>query len=116
VIAALTASPIVWDHYLVLLFIPIALLSPSLSAIWLVPVLAGLVPTPHPHSFAQMLFPIALEALVVIRLCRRPKPPILATFPAFSAHTRPNRPKLQGRDENPPIIVHNSSRPPPVAG
>jgi hypothetical protein len=72
VMAALTASPIVWQHYLVLLFIPIALLSPSLSAIWFVPVFTGLVPTPDPHSLPQMLFWIALEALVVVRLCWRP--------------------------------------------
>ena len=27
-VAALSASPIVWDHYMVLLFVPIALVSP----------------------------------------------------------------------------------------
>src|SRR5262249_46326549 len=32
--AALTAAPIVWPHYLVLLFVPIALLSPRFSAAW----------------------------------------------------------------------------------
>jgi hypothetical protein len=33
VIAALTASPIVWDHYMILLLVPIALLSPRLSVL-----------------------------------------------------------------------------------
>lgn len=37
VMAALTASPIVWEHYLLLLFVPIALISPRLSTIWLLP-------------------------------------------------------------------------------
>ena len=30
-------SPIVWVHYLVLLFVPIAIVSPGLSALWLLP-------------------------------------------------------------------------------
>jgi Glycosyltransferase family 87 len=37
VLAALSASPIVWDHYMVLLFVPIALSSPRFSAIWFLP-------------------------------------------------------------------------------
>jgi Glycosyltransferase family 87 len=37
VIAALTSSPIVWEHYMVLLFVPIALVSPELSMWWLLP-------------------------------------------------------------------------------
>jgi hypothetical protein len=37
VLAALTATPIVWEHYMVLLFIPIALASPRLSPAWLIP-------------------------------------------------------------------------------
>jgi hypothetical protein len=47
----------------VLLFIPIALSSPRLSPVWFVPVLAGLIPTPV--GFQQLLFCVALEALVV---------------------------------------------------
>jgi len=35
--AALMTSPIVWVHYLVLLFVPIAIVSPGLSALWLLP-------------------------------------------------------------------------------
>ena len=35
--AALVLSPIVWFHYLLLLFVPIALARPRLSALWLVP-------------------------------------------------------------------------------
>jgi hypothetical protein len=37
VIAALSSTPIVWEHYMVLLFIPIALVAPRLSALWLLP-------------------------------------------------------------------------------
>jgi hypothetical protein len=35
--AALTLSPIVWLHYLVLLYVPIALARPRLSPLWLLP-------------------------------------------------------------------------------
>jgi hypothetical protein len=68
-IAALTASPIVWAHYLVLLFVPIALASPALSAIWFVPLLSGVLADPRTNNLAEMLFWIALEAVVAIHLC-----------------------------------------------
>lgn len=41
VVATLVASPVVWVHYLVLLFVPIALLSPRLSVLWFLPGLAS---------------------------------------------------------------------------
>ncbi|MGP0050879.1 MAG: glycosyltransferase family 87 protein [Solirubrobacteraceae bacterium] len=43
IIAALTGTPIVWEHYMVLLFVPIALVSPRLSRLWLVPVLTPIL-------------------------------------------------------------------------
>ncbi|MGH2889390.1 MAG: glycosyltransferase family 87 protein, partial [Solirubrobacteraceae bacterium] len=43
VIAALTGTPIVWEHYMVLVFIPIAMLSPRVSRLWLVPVVLPIV-------------------------------------------------------------------------
>jgi hypothetical protein len=42
VLAALTATPIVWEHYMVLLFVPIAVLSPRISAAWLLPLVTPL--------------------------------------------------------------------------
>lgn len=84
VMAALTGSPIVWDHYLVLLFVPIALLSPHYSRLWLVP-LAGpvllalsaivfpsssLLAAHSPHNARMAIITLCLEALVVVRLCR----------------------------------------------
>jgi alpha-1,2-mannosyltransferase len=70
VMAALIAAPSIWGHYLVLLFVPIALLSPRLSVIWFVPVLTGEIPTVSPGNSWQMLFWVALQAVVVVRLCR----------------------------------------------
>jgi Glycosyltransferase family 87 len=68
-IAALTASPVVWAHYLVLLFVPIALASPTLSAIWFVPLLSSVLADPRTNNLTEMLFWIALEAAVAIHLC-----------------------------------------------
>jgi hypothetical protein len=84
VMAALTASPIVWDHYLVLLFVPIALLSPSYSQLWLVPLAGpilvatsalvvplGHIPPSHtPHNTRVAIISLCLEAVVMVRLCR----------------------------------------------
>jgi Glycosyltransferase family 87 len=83
VIAALTASPIVWPHYLVLLFVPIALASPTLSSVWFIPLLTALMPTPRANSHLEMFSWIALEAAVAIYLCFSP-----ATKHAGTPHLR----------------------------
>src|ERR1019366_8570537 len=43
ILAALTATPIVWEHYMVLLFVPIAVVSPRFSPAWLIPVCVPLI-------------------------------------------------------------------------
>jgi len=48
VVSALIATPILWNHYLVLLLAPIALLRPRLAPLWLLPLV--LWATPHPES------------------------------------------------------------------
>lgn len=40
--AALVASPLVWEHYYAVLFVPIAIVARQLSLLWFVPYLAGL--------------------------------------------------------------------------
>ncbi len=65
VIAALVASPLVWEHYLLLLFAPIALSAPRLSPVWFIPTLSGLIPTPNVHSPREMLFWLGLQLVVV---------------------------------------------------
>lgn len=44
VVAALAVSPVVWVHYLVLLAVPLALVRPRFSALWLLPIVLWLVP------------------------------------------------------------------------
>jgi len=39
---SLVVTPVLWLHYLVLLFVPIALYRPRLSPLWFVPLLSGL--------------------------------------------------------------------------
>jgi Glycosyltransferase family 87 len=82
-VAALTASPIVWDHYMVLLFVPIALVSPRLSPLWFLPtctpligvILAGLFPTGHaagafnPATVRGAGVWLLVEAVIVVRVC-----------------------------------------------
>jgi hypothetical protein len=83
IIAALTATPIVWEHYMVLLFVPIALISPRLSAIWFLPfctpmIIVGTAALVPPSTKVQLIDPgtlrsavlwLVLEALVLVRLC-----------------------------------------------
>jgi hypothetical protein len=84
VIAALTSTPIVWEHYMVLLFIPIALISPRLSALWFVPCCSPLIlavadavaPIPaatagtsHATIRSAVLW-LVIEGIVTWRLCR----------------------------------------------
>jgi hypothetical protein len=68
--AALIASPVVWAHYYALLFVPIALLSPRLSWLWFVPMLAVLNPAPTPHpSVVANLSILVMRWLIVMQLC-----------------------------------------------
>jgi hypothetical protein len=72
VIAGLLASPLVWPHYLSLVIVPIALLSPRLSPLWFVPLLAWLAPIELTGgSLANMLPYLAIEAIVGAALLRR---------------------------------------------
>ena len=81
VIAALIASPIVWEHYMVLLFVPIALVSPRFSKLWLVPACTPLIIVlsaavfpvgstrgVDPLSLREAVVWLVLEAIVVGRL------------------------------------------------
>ncbi len=72
VMAALCCSPIVWPHYLTLVFVPIALLAPALSWLWLVPLIAYLAPVELTGGdLGKMLPYLAIELIVVASLCMR---------------------------------------------
>jgi hypothetical protein len=78
VVAALALSPIVWLHYLVLLLVPLAILRPRFSALWLLPVLLWVSPKPGyadgPGTFAPAIA-VAIMLVVLLRSPRvRPEP------------------------------------------
>lgn len=65
--AALAASPLVWPHYLTLLFVSIALISPGFGPLWLVPLVAWVTPVEltrgHPGEIAVYLM---IETIVIV--------------------------------------------------
>jgi hypothetical protein len=83
ILAALTATPIVWEHYMVLLFVPIALMSPRLSAIWFLPLCtplimvstAAIAPVSHQAQIVDAttirsaVLWLVLETVVLVRVC-----------------------------------------------
>ena len=72
VVGALVASPILWLHYLVLLFVPIALVRPRLSPLWFLPVVVWV--TPHPDAFGivwKIVVVLAAAAAAAIATLRR---------------------------------------------
>jgi len=50
VLVSLVATPLVWLHYLLLLYVPIALYRPRLSGLWFLPLLLWVTPSTHSHG------------------------------------------------------------------
>jgi alpha-1,2-mannosyltransferase len=71
VVATLVLSPIVWLHYLVVLVVPMAILRPRFSPLWLLPVLLWVSPKPGyaegPATFAPAVVAVILVALLMLR-------------------------------------------------
>jgi hypothetical protein len=94
VLAALASTPIVWDHYMVLLFVPIALCSPQLSALWLAPLIAstlwiGSTAIIKDSGHAQAASPNALRAAVIYLVLQLVIGFVLCTTPVQRAAWRP---------------------------
>jgi hypothetical protein len=64
VAVGLALSPIVWLHYLVLLFAPIALYRRSLSVAWILPLAFWVIPGPESHGS-----PILIMAALALSIC-----------------------------------------------
>jgi hypothetical protein len=77
VVASLLASPLIWIHYLLLLYVPIALYRPRLSGLWFVPLLLWLTPTTHSQGatwrIALALFVVAVVAVRTLGFPARPE-------------------------------------------
>ena len=74
VAATLVLSPIVWLHYLVVLLVPLAILRPRFSALWLLPVLLWISPKPGYAEGFETFMPLAAAAILIGFLLARPRP------------------------------------------
>jgi alpha-1,2-mannosyltransferase len=67
VAGALLATPVLWLHYFVLLFVPLALTRPRLSALWFAPLAFWVTPLAHSDGSAwRTCFALAVAALIVL--------------------------------------------------
>jgi len=71
--ATLVLSPIVWLHYLVALLVPLAILRPRFSPIWLLPVLLWVSPKPGYAEGIQTMFPAIAATIMLAMLLTRPQ-------------------------------------------
>lgn len=65
VAASLLVTPLLWLHYLLLVYVPIALYRPRLSGLWFVPLALWATPTTHSHGVAWKIV-LALAVLAVV--------------------------------------------------
>jgi hypothetical protein len=74
IVATLVLSPIVWLHYLVVLLVPMAILRPRFSALWLLPILLWISPKPG-YAEGIVTFAPAIAAVILVGLMlARPRP------------------------------------------
>jgi Glycosyltransferase family 87 len=68
ILASLVATPLIWLHYLLLLYIPIALYRPRLSGLWFLPLVLWATPTTHSHGITwRIALALAVVAVVAVR-------------------------------------------------
>jgi Glycosyltransferase family 87 len=99
VLAALASTPIVWDHYMVLLFVPIALCSPRFSALWLGPLIAstlwiGSTAILKDSHHVEAASPNALRGAVIYLVLQLVVGLVLCTTPDQRAAWRPGHRRL----------------------
>jgi hypothetical protein len=68
VVVSLVATPLLWMHYLLLLFVPIAFYRPRLSGLWFLPLLLWLTPSSNSHGDTwRIVLALAVVAIVAVR-------------------------------------------------
>ena len=70
--AALALAPVVWQHYLVLLVVPLALARPRFSAIWLLPIVLWMSPRAGNGEGLETLAPAIVAAILLTILLAAP--------------------------------------------
>jgi len=68
VVASLAATPLLWLHYLLLLFAPIAVYRPRLSGLWFLPLVLWLTPATHSQGTTwRIVLALGVLAVVAVR-------------------------------------------------
>ena len=67
VAVSLVATPLLWLHYLLFVFVPIALYRPRLSGLWFVPLILWATPTTHSHGITWRIA-VALGVVAVVAM------------------------------------------------
>lgn len=76
--ATLALTPVLWLHYLVLLVVPLGLIRPRFSAIWLLPIALWMCPRPGNGEGLQPVLPLLVATVIFVVLLARPAPSPLA--------------------------------------
>ena len=84
----------VWTHYLVLLYVPIALMSPDLSYLWFLPMLSAFAPMGAAHSYGWAVAPTMGVELFMIGALSAP-----VLLPLLERRDRERRRALLAPDE-----------------
>jgi hypothetical protein len=71
--AALSLTPVVWQHYLVILAVPLALSHPRFSAVWLLPIALWMSPRAGNGDGFETLAPAVVVAILLVVLVRKPR-------------------------------------------
>jgi alpha-1,2-mannosyltransferase len=85
VAAALAFTPVIWQHYLVLLLVPLAVARPRFSGLWLLPIALWLAERDGNGEPIQTVLPLLVTVVVVTALLVKPSPAPVATSPAPAA-------------------------------
>lgn len=79
IFVSLVATPLLWMHYLLLLFVPIAFYRPRLSGLWFLPWLLWLTPSSNSHGDTwRIALTLAVLAVVAVRTLLASEGPALS--------------------------------------
>lgn len=79
VLAALAVSPIVWLHYVVLLAVPLALVRPRFSALWLLPIVLWVSPQSENGEGVDPFVVALVVTLLALCALTRPRRPLVGS-------------------------------------
>ena len=71
--AVLVLTPVMWLHYLALLAVPLGIVRPRFSAIWLLPIVLWVCPRAGNGDGLQSVLPLLVVLLIVLALNQSPR-------------------------------------------